>query len=181
MSPRRLLAAISLLALILLPFQAALATIITFENATGGPLGTNFSPLTSTTCGASGLGDFVGSAVQGSCSYGNGGEGFTPNVGVEFLATHAINVGPIGDLANVGFKQLSGQIQIMLTADVDFEVELLGFDIGFTRGEIGAVQVRDGETNDLLFNDFFFVAMGLCLAAILVASLMAWNSSRQIE
>ena len=32
-----------------------------------------------------------------------------------------------------------------------------------------------------LFNDFFLVAMGLCLAAILVASLMAWNSSRQIE
>lgn len=40
-------------------------------------------------------------------------------------------------------------------------------------------QVSDAGTT--LFNDFFFVAMSLCLAAILVTSLMAWNSGRQIE
>jgi hypothetical protein len=32
-----------------------------------------------------------------------------------------------------------------------------------------------------LFNDFFLVAMGVCLVAILCAALMAWDRSRDVD
>lgn len=68
----------------------------------------------------------------GAFTYGEAGEGFTPNVIVEYGPGNAVSLWTTGygDLENVMFVlQGSGGMTIRLSADPGFEVLLYGFDL----------------------------------------------------
>ena len=95
------------------------------------------------------------SAPGGSFTYGEAGEGFTPNVVADYFTTanspgSSLWADSYGDLTNVLFgNQNSLSMNILLTADAGFDVLLYGFDLGgwpnadFT---INAVSVFAGMT-----------------------------------
>lgn len=140
------------------------ATILTFDQTravSGGPVVPTFG-------GASvpdGYGDRVtGATVDvpgGAFTYGEAGEGFTPNVVADFFSGSASPAGPgvslwedsYGDLLNVLFvTNNSGFLGVRLTADPGFTVGLHGFDLGGWPNAdyvIDAVRVFGGTT--LLF------------------------------
>lgn len=134
---------LTLTALALTPVSGP-ATVLTFDetrNATG-------ALVVSTTSGASVAFDY-GDNVSGSpmnvsggqYTYGNEGEGFTPNVTVDFFTDSGTGVnlwGPqYGDLENVALAHapLSGidppqLLNIRLAADPGYQVQLYHFDMG---------------------------------------------------
>jgi len=95
------------------------------------------------------------SAPGGSFTYGEAGEGFTPNVMADYFTTanspgsSLWEVG-FGDLTNVLFgNQNSLSMNVLLTADAGFDVLLYGFDLGGWPNAdyvINAVSVFDGLT-----------------------------------
>lgn len=151
-------------AFVLMTAAPADATILTFDQTravSGGPVVPTFG-------GASvpdGYGDRVtGASVDvpgGVFTYGEAGEGFTPNVVADFFSGSASPVGPgvslwedgYGDLLNVLFvNNNSGFLGVRLTADAGFSVGLYGFDLaGWPNADyvIDAVRVFGGTT--LLF------------------------------
>lgn len=98
----------------------------------------------------------------GQFTYGNGGEGFTPNVVVDYFAGTGTPANPgvslwtsqYGDLTNVLFgNNDSLSLNVQLSADTDFDVQLYSFDLaGFPNTDytINAVRVLSGM--DTLFS-----------------------------
>ena len=96
----------------------------------------------------------------GQFSYGDGGEGFTPNVAVDYFAGAATPTNPgvslwvdgYGDLTNVMIgNNGSLSLNVEMTADAGFDVQLYGFDLaGWPNSDytINAVNVLSG-TNSL--------------------------------
>jgi hypothetical protein len=104
-------------------------------------------------------GDRVAAGVQavpgGSYTYGNNGEGFTPNVVVDFEAVGAgivsIWATEYGDLNNVAFgNQRSSSLRVQFNADAGHSAQLYGFDLaGFPNDDYTLAWVRvlgDGAT-----------------------------------
>ena len=94
----------------------------------------------------------------GQFTYGNGGEGFTPNVVVDFVAGNGTSLSlwqdSYGDLTNVAFgNSISVSLNVQLTADPGFIVDLYHFDLaGWNMADytINAVRVLSGA--DTLFS-----------------------------
>jgi len=94
----------------------------------------------------------------GQFTYGNGGEGFTPNVVVDFVAGNGTTLSlwqdSYGDLTNVAFgNNISLSLNVQLIADPGFVVDLYHFDLaGWNRADytIDAVRVLSGA--DTLFS-----------------------------
>jgi hypothetical protein len=96
----------------------------------------------------------------GQFTYGNGGEGFTPNIVLDYFAGSAIPNNPgvglwsdqYGDLTNVLIgNNNSISLNVRLTADTGFDVQLYDFDLAgwpTTDYTINAVNVLSG-TNTL--------------------------------
>ena len=111
-----------------------------------------------------GYGDRItGSVVNvsgGQFTYGNGGEGFTPNIVLDYFAENAIPNNPrvglwgdgYGDLTNVLIgNNNSISLYVQFTADTGFDVQLYDFDLAgwpTTDYTINAVSVLSG-TNTL--------------------------------
>jgi hypothetical protein len=110
-------------------------------------------------------GDRVAGPIQtvpgGKFTYGEAGEGFTPNVVVDYRGLAAADVNQaslwresFGDLVNVVFgNQNSGSLRVLVTADQGFSALLYHFDLGGwpnTDYTIAAVRVLDGAA--LLFS-----------------------------
>ena len=106
-------------------------------------------------------GDRAAGAIQvapgGHFTYGEAGEGFTPNVVVEYLSSSAVGTNDVtlwqdsyGDLINILLgNQNSSTLNVRLAADIDFNTLLYGFDLGGwpnTDYTINAVRVLDGDT-----------------------------------
>jgi len=94
----------------------------------------------------------------GQFTYGNGGEGFTPNVVADFVAGNGTTLSlwqvGYGDLTNVAFgNNISLSLNVQLTADPGFVVDLYHFDLaGWNQADytINAVRVLSGS--DTLFS-----------------------------
>jgi hypothetical protein len=104
----------------------------------------------------------TGSVVNvpgGQYTYGDGGEGFTPNIVVDFFAGSAIPNNPgvslwrdgYGDLTNVLLgNNNSISLNVQFTADAGFDAQLYGFDLASwptTDYTINAVNVLSGTKN----------------------------------
>ncbi len=118
------------------------ATVLTFD-WTRDPATGNVVSTVSPSALPSDYGDFVTGAsapvLGGAFLYAEAGEGYTPNIAIEIRAGGATPADPrvelwalgFGDLANVVFGlPASSFMEIVLTADPGFEVELHGFDLG---------------------------------------------------
>jgi hypothetical protein len=92
----------------------------------------------------------------GDFTYGNSGEGFTPNVVAEYSSANRVALWPVGygDLTNVMFATQDlgvapAAMNVRLTADPGFEVLLYDFDLaGYPQADytIDAVTVYGGVT-----------------------------------
>jgi hypothetical protein len=114
------------------------ATILTFdETRVSGAV----IPTVSGNAVPQDYGDRVGGSPQtvpgGQFTYGNGGEGFTPNVTLDYSVAGfpsggvSLWQGGYGDLTNVLFgNQNSIALRVQLTADPGFDVQLYHFDLG---------------------------------------------------
>ena len=105
-------------------------------------------------------GDRVAGSMQavpgGLFTYGEAGEGFTPNLVVDYFSNVPFGSGvslwqdSYGDLINVVFgNQNSNIMSVRLTADAGFSAVLYGFDLGGWRNAdytINAVRVLDRGT-----------------------------------
>lgn len=97
------------------------------------------------------------SVADGTFTYGQAGEGFTPNIVVEYLSTSATGGNDVslwqdnyGDLTNIIFgNQNSNTLGVRLTADAGYSAVLHGFDLaGYSNADytIAAVRVLAGPT-----------------------------------
>lgn len=92
----------------------------------------------------------------GDFTYGNSGEGFTPNVVAEYSSDNGVALWTVGygDLVNVMFAEVDAGLapspmNVRLTADTGFEVLLYDFDLaGYPQADytIDAVTVYSGVT-----------------------------------
>lgn len=167
MSPRhaRLGSALGLLAALLLPAAPAAATILLFDQERDAATGTIVGPAGSGGRVPADYGDGVTGPVMavlgGSFTYGDGGEGFTPDVTVDVYTSLSTPTDPraklwqtgYGDLVNVVLGEGPGIegapiLYIRLSAAPDFVVDLYGFDLaGFGQDyTIAGVSVLDGAT-----------------------------------
>ena len=131
-------------------------TILLFDQTRDSSTHTQVLPTGSGSSLEPDYGDRVTGAVQpvpgGEFTYGEAGEGFTPNVVVDITAGAgaALWQRDYGDLVNVAFgPRGSNQLQVDLTADAGFEVLLHGVDLGGwpnTDYTITAVRVLDAAT-----------------------------------
>jgi hypothetical protein len=133
-----LASAIALLLVGNLASQAVQATVLQFDQTRNAASGVAVEPVYAGADLPQDYGDRVGSSPQsvsgGQYTYGNAGEGYTPNVEVTYL----LGVGPAvqmwttgyGSLANVIYGSHGSQwIDIQLTADPGYSVLLHGFDL----------------------------------------------------
>ncbi|BAU49215.1 hypothetical protein SVA_2667 [Sulfurifustis variabilis] len=115
------------------------ATVLTFDE-TRSATGSTVIPTTSGSSVQQDYGDNVtGSSMDvtgGQFTYGNDGEGFTPNVVVDYSSGTAVSLWTTqyGDLTNVAFaNSLPGTtpnaLNVLLTADPGYEVQLYHFDL----------------------------------------------------
>jgi len=120
----------------------AAATILTFDQVRSAAAGNPVEPTVSGRDVPLDYGDRVAAGVMdvpgGQFTYGEAGEGFTPNVTTRFFSSAASAIGPgvslwqdrYGDLVNVLFaNNASGFLAVRLTADPGYQVGLLGFDL----------------------------------------------------
>lgn len=131
--------AASTVCLLVLALQAPVAgaTILTFAETLSAAAGNPVIPTYGGSDLPPGYGDRVAGAVQtvpgGAYTYGENGEGFTPNV--VFEAFTAVNDTSLwedgyGDLQNVLFGgQRSLSLNLLFTADDGYDVLLYGFDL----------------------------------------------------
>lgn len=150
------------------------ATILVFDQARSGATGTDVVPISAGASVPLDYGDRAAGSPDavpgGHFTYGNGGEGFTPNVLVDYfdgsgLANRRIAMwtNEYGDLTNVIFGlQSSNTLNVRLTADPGYAVELYHFDLaGWPNADytINGVSVMDGgstlftESNVLVEGD----------------------------
>lgn len=139
------------------------ATTLTFDQARDAATQSIVVPTSSGAVTPEGYGDRVSgspsSVPGGQFTYGESGEGFTPNVVVDYLAASDTRlwIDGYGDLINVLFARvpISGggipdTLGILLTADPGFEVQLYHFDLaGWNKADyiINGVTVSDGSSN----------------------------------
>lgn len=131
------------------------ATILTFDQARNAT-GTTVIPIQAGAAVPQDYGDRVtGSPMAvagGAFTYGEAGEGFTPNVVVDYFSGGNVSLWTIdyGDLANVIFASPGSQVMnVRLTADPGFEVRLFHFDLaGWPQADytINGVSVSSGAT-----------------------------------
>lgn len=140
------------------------ATILTFDqsrNATG----TTVVPTAAGSAVQADYGDNVtGSPMDvsgGQFTYGNGGEGYTPNVVADFFAATDVSLWTIqyGDLSNVLLARaplsgaVAGSLNVRLTADPGFRVALYHFDLaGWANTDYTINAVNILGDGGLLFN-----------------------------
>lgn len=141
------------------------ATILLFDQARDAAGGTLVVPASAGATVPSDYGDNVTGAVVavpgGSYTYGEAGEGFTPDVTVDVFTSLATASDPrarlwptgYGDLVNVVFSDGPGtagspELYVRLSAAPGFLVDLYGFDLAafFTDHTIAAVEVLAGAT-----------------------------------
>lgn len=164
-SVRRFGAAVVPLAMMTLATATpAVGSILTFDQTRATAAG----PVVPTFGGASvpeGYGDRITGAevavAGGVFTYGEAGEGFTPNVVADFFSGGATPAGPAvslwddgyGDLVNVLFgNNFSQMLNMTLTADPGFEVLLYGFDLaGWPQTDYVVEAVRVFGDTVLLF------------------------------
>jgi hypothetical protein len=141
--------------------QASILEFDQIRDATG-----NVIPTISGRAVESDYGDRITASVMnvpgGQFTYGNGGEGFTPNIVLDYFAGSAIPNNPgvslwrdqYGDLANVLIGNNNTiSLNVQLTADAGFDVQLYDFDLaGWPAADytIDAVSVLSGT--DTLFS-----------------------------
>lgn len=138
--------------LLSLHLPLAHATILTFDEEGVAPLD-NGTLLQEAVAIPGQYGDRVTATVQAGLVYGEAGEGFTPHVVVDYLPDGDIQLwrADYGDLQRVAFVQPegTGNMQITLTADDGFLVNLHGFDVGGWFHEdyvINSIKVLAGDT-----------------------------------
>lgn len=164
----------SILALLTQIATPAGATVLTFDQVRSSVPGNPVIPTISGLAVPEGYGDRVSSAAMdvpgGTFTYGQAGEGFTPNVVADFFSGSASPVGPgvslwqdgYGDLTNVLFGNNNSQfLAVRFTADAGFRVGLYGFDLGGWPNSdyvIDAVRVRGDST--LLFESLAVLVHG---------------------
>jgi hypothetical protein len=91
----------------------------------------------------------------GIFTYGNLGEGFTPNVTVSYgpyPESASVWWDGFGDLSHVIFTNVRSAFDVTLVADPGFLVNLHGFDLAgwpFWDYTIGTIEILDGELNVL--------------------------------
>jgi hypothetical protein len=131
-----------LVTLALLAATPAAATILTFDQVRGAGAGNPVVPTVSGRDVPPDYGDRVTGAVMdvpgGQFTYGEAGEGYTPQVVTEYFSGAATPVGPAvslwrdgyGDLGNVLIaNNASNFLTVRLSADPGYQVGLLGFDL----------------------------------------------------
>jgi hypothetical protein len=137
------------------------ASILTFDSC-----GTSATSAILTQCSMGLVNPAYGDRVTGATtdaaspapdrSYGEAGEGYTPNVVTDITGARGWGFG-YGLLTNVIFAEgTAGLLNLTLTADAGFRVGLMSFDLGAFAPPQGGYQgigltVRD-ETNALLYN-----------------------------
>jgi hypothetical protein len=146
------------------------ATILLFDQQRDAVSQTVVSPTTSGGTVPLDYGDHVSSSLMevtgGFFTYGDGGEGFTPNVTVDLYTDDGTPTNPrarlwqtnYGDLVNVVFGEGAGiggssALNVLFSAEAGYEVDLYGFDLaGWSDADytIAAVEVFAGEA--LLFS-----------------------------
>lgn len=122
--------------------KPAAATILTFDQVRSAAAGNPVEPTVSGRDVPLDYGNRVTASVLdvpgGQFTYGEAGEGFTPNVTTQYFSGAASALGPgvslwqdrYGDLVNVLFaNNASGFMAVRLTADPDYEVGLFGSDL----------------------------------------------------
>jgi hypothetical protein len=134
----------------------ARATVLTFDD---DPPIFNSEPVNQA------YGDAVTSTTMpGNLQYGENGEGFTPNVVVDYGPLSPTNANPdlwstgYGDLTNVLFKDTDGfaYLQVTFTADPGYRVRLHSWDMAAfgavfsSDPTINSVRVLDSNGNELL-------------------------------
>lgn len=161
---RRARGALLVLAATVAVAAPATATILTFDQVR---IGGNVVPTISGNDVPDGYGDRVTGPVVsvpgGQFTYGEAGEGFTPNVEVAYLAEVPVvrtsNValweGGYGTLQNVLFPgERTRMLQIELQAAPGVDVLLYGFDLaGWFQRDYTIDAVRVGNTSQVLFSD----------------------------
>ena len=172
--------AIALLARVAAHAAPVDATILLFDQGRDAATRTVVVPISSGGVLPSDYGDNVKSASMavpgGVFTYGDGGEGFTPDVSVEIFSDAATPTNPradlwqtgYGDLVNVVFGEGPGiggapALNVVLRAAPGFVVDLYGFDLGGWNNAdytIAAVEVFAdavslfSETDVLIEGDF---------------------------
>jgi len=143
--PRHLLR-VAVLACLTLPPMLSSATILTFDQERDAATQTIVQPASSGGIVPADYGDLVTGAVMavpgGVFTYGEGGEGFTPDVTVDVYSAAATPTGAgvslwqngYGDLTNVIFADGPGTagaslLSVLLTAAPGHVVDLYGFDL----------------------------------------------------
>lgn len=134
----------------------ARATILLFDQTRDAATHSQVLPTGSGSSLEPDYGDRVSGLLQavpgGQFTYGDGGEGFTPNVMVDITSGASMALWQLdyGDLVNVAFGlQGATRLQVDLRADPGFEVVLHGFDLaGWPNADytIGALRVLDGTS-----------------------------------
>ncbi|MES9968602.1 MAG: hypothetical protein ABW092_01125 [Candidatus Thiodiazotropha sp.] len=141
------------------------ASILTFDQV-------RLVGVVAPTVSANDLEDDYGDRITGSpmnvpggqFTYGNGGEGFTPNVVIDFIAGNGTALSlwetDFGDLHNVAYAKVAGgSLNFHLSADPGFVVDLYHFDLaGWSLADytINSVSITDG-TNTLFSQDNLLV------------------------
>ena len=146
---------------------AAQATVLQFDQTRSAATGTTVEPVYAGADLPQDYGDRVGGSPQtvsgGQYTYGNEGEGFTPNVEIAYslgipTASGEVQMWPFGygGLTNVVFGTPgSQQINIQFSADPGYSVLLHGFDLAGYPGAdytINGVAVLEGANT--LFSQF---------------------------
>ena len=140
----------------------ASATLLTFDQARNAT-GTQVVPIQAGANVPQDYGDRVtGSPMTvpgGAFTYGNGGEGFTPNVVVDYFSGNRVSLWTTGygDLENVLFAgQGANSLNLRFTADAGYEVLLFDFALaGWPTSDytIDAVTVTGGGATLFAEND----------------------------
>ena len=138
------------------------ATILQFDQTRSAVSGDIVEPVSAGADLPQDYGDRVAGSPQavpgGQYTYGNAGEGYTPNVEVAYFLSNAVVPEAVqmwllsyGDLSNVIFGLPgSEQLNILFTADPGYVVQLYGFDLAgypFRDYTINRVEVLEGATS----------------------------------
>jgi hypothetical protein len=122
----------------------AAATILIFDQSEAGTATTDGAPVPQE------YGDNVAGSSQGGYTYGEAGEGFTPNVTVNYgsgggrfaITGASLWTMGYGDLTNVIYlSSTSPVLAVRLAADPGYLVKLLGFDLGGLGGDITVASI----------------------------------------
>jgi hypothetical protein len=153
-APIRFLLCVAIFAV--LPRSSAVATVLTFDDD---------PPITNSENINQAYGDAVTSTTMpGNFLYDENGEGFTPNIAVDYGPLAPVNASPdlwstgYGDLTNILFKDADGfdYLQVTFTADPGFRVRLHSWDMAAfgavfsSDPTIDSVRVLDSGGNELL-------------------------------